>query len=208
MNATEPDFPKPEDSALAAALSRRIPIPDHILGRLHADREQILAGRAATEERVIRLVPAIDARPAVKRAAFRPWLAAAAAITVAALVTWQFWLRAPAVIAGISPSGEVASQRPEIVWENAIGKSYNVWILPEEGDYTTAPALFVAKGVRSPVSFESLKPGKGAPLGMTSLSPETDYRVLICYADAAKDPVGERLAGTPVKFRVAAGPSK
>lgn len=204
MNPSDSEFPLPEDAALATALGRVIPVPTQMLERLHADRDLAMKEcRATAAEAKVRHVIPLSSAPPVRRSAFRPWLAAAAAIVVAALATWQFWPRGPAPIANISPQGEVGTVRPEIAWENAADKSYNVWILPAEGEHTTAPALFVAKGVRSPVKFANLKPGKGAAPGTTELEPDKDYRVLICYAGTGHDPVSERLSGTPVKFRVA-----
>ena len=204
MNPSDSEFPLPEDAALAAALGRVIPIPPQVLERLHEDRAAAMreSRSAAAEAKVLHFIP-LSSAPPVRRRGFHPWMAAAAAIVVAALATWQFWPRGPAPIANISPQGEVGTVRPEIAWENAADKSYNVWILPAEGEHTTTPALFVAKGVRSPVKFADLKPGKGAPPGTTDLEPDKDYRVLICYANTGHDPVSERLAGTPVKFRVA-----
>ncbi len=203
MNPPDSEFPRPEDAALAAALGRTIPIPPQVLERLHDDRAAAMqeCRTAAAKAKVLHYIP-LSSSPPVRRRGFRPWLAIAAAIAVSAVATWQFWPRGPAAIARISPQGEVGSVRPEIAWENAADQSYNVWILPAEGDHTTTPALFVAKGVRSPVKFADLKPGKGTAPGTTELEPDKDYRVLICYAGTGHDPVSERLAGTPVKFRV------
>ena len=203
MQPPDSEFPRPEDADLAAALQRPIPVPAQVLERLHADREAAMQAARAPGG-ADNIIPFVAAP--VRRAGFRPWLAVAAAIAVAAVATWQMWFRGPAPIATHSPQGEIGTTQPEIAWENAADTSYNVWILPGEGDYTTAPALFVAKGVRSPVKFSDLKPGKTAPPGLAELQPDKDYRVLICYANAGTDPVSERIAGTPVKFRITATP--
>ncbi len=195
--------PLDEDPALATALSKRVPIPPAVLARLRAER---LQGEAKeTEKSRIVAFPSGAASARSKGRAWQ-WMAAAAAIVVAGLVAYQMrpgdTAKAGAIVTR-SPQGTVATTQPEIAWENTPGKKYNVWILPKEGDYTTAPALFVAKDVQSPVAFSALKPGKDLPADKTELDPDKDYRVLICYNDAGSPGAGERIAGTPVPFRVA-----
>ncbi|MFM7607212.1 MAG: SUMF1/EgtB/PvdO family nonheme iron enzyme, partial [Prosthecobacter sp.] len=76
------------------------------------------------------------------------------------------------------------------------GQKYDVWILPGGADHLSAPALFVAKSVTSPLRFEDMQPGTGA--GLASLETGAEYQVLVCLADAG------RMAGVPVPFRVKA----
>jgi hypothetical protein len=206
MNSSpsDPGTPRDEDAALAAALSKRVAIPPAVLARLRAERTQTGA-KTAEADKIVAFPFGSSATAHAGRTKGRawPWMAAAAAIAVAGLVGYQMWPRDPAAIVTRSPQGTVTTTQPEIAWENAPGKNYNVWILPAEGDYTTAPALFVAKGVRSPVPFSALKPGKDLPADKRSLDPEKEYRVLVCYNDTGSTGPGERIAGTPVPFRVA-----
>jgi|JI10StandDraft_1071094.scaffolds.fasta_scaffold187753_4 hypothetical protein len=124
----------------------------------------------------------------------------AAVLTLLGAITWMFIPRSPptAHVVITSPGDEVIDTRPTIAWssKDKPGQKYDVWILPAEGDHLTAPVLFVAKNVASPVAFSQLKPG---PTTTTAdLQPGTDYRVLVCLADAG------RMAGVPVPFRVIA----
>jgi hypothetical protein len=209
MNAHSPDPGSPfdEDAALAAALSKRVPIPPAVLARLRADRLQEGAAKEEAKSKIVAF-PAGASSARSKGRAWQ-WMAAAAAIMVAGLVAYQQMRPGDTNTAGggaivtRSPQGTVATTQPEIAWENTPGKKYNVWILPKEGDYTTAPALFVAKDVRSPVAFSALKPGKELPEDKKELDPDKEYRVLICYNDTGSTGPGERIAGTPVPFRVA-----
>ena len=122
-------------------------------------------------------------------------------VAVLALLVAATWLLIPgstptAHVVITSPGDEIAHTRPVIAWNShdKPGQKYDVWILPAEGDHLTAPVLFVTMGVTSPVSFDTLKPGKD--VAETSLQPGTDYRVLVCLADAG------RMAGVPVRFKV------
>ncbi|NBV85672.1 MAG: hypothetical protein EBS01_05300, partial [Verrucomicrobia bacterium] len=97
----------------------------------------------------------------------------------------------------ISPSGAIVSTRPTVEWSSgdAPGQRYDVWILSSAGDYRSAPSLFKAENVVSPVEFSTLKPGR--PEQGDALEPGLEYRVLICLAGKG------RLAGVPASFRVA-----
>jgi len=122
-----------------------------------------------------------------------------AAILVAlGVVTWLLLPRSTptAQVALTSPAAAISDTQPVIAWtsKDKPGQKYDVWILPAGGDYLKAPALFIAKGVTSPVAFISMKPGKD--LTDTALKAGMDYRVLICLADAG------RMAGVPVEFKV------
>jgi hypothetical protein len=73
-----------------------------------------------------------------------------------------------------------------------------VWILPEGADQKTAPSLFVAENVRSPLDFASLKPGPANPEKEPALKPGTRYLALVCLAG------GGRMAGITVPFQTTA----
>jgi hypothetical protein len=122
----------------------------------------------------------------------------AAVVALFAGVTWLLLPSAPATARVVitSPGDEISETQPRIAWtsKDKPGQKYDVWILPAEGDHLTAPALFVAKGVTSPVSFDKLQPSPDS--ADTALQPGTDYRVLVCLADAG------RMAGVPIPFRV------
>ncbi len=126
------------------------------------------------------------------------FLRLAAGLVVLAAVTWLLipGSTPTAHVVITSPGDEITHTRPVIAWnsQDKPGQKYDVWILPAEGDHLTAPVLFVTKGVTSPVSFDSLKPGKDVT--STALQPGADYRVLVCLADAG------RMAGVPVRFKV------
>ncbi len=200
-----PDHFPGEDEALVAALAKRVPVPSAVLARLRAERAGLK--ESETTETKIVTFPSPAALPARRRS--WTWMAAAAAIAVLlGFAGYQMWPRTPGSIITRSPAGTVDTTRPEIAWENAPGKKYNVWILPSQGDYTTAPALFVAKGVRSPLPFSALKPGKDTPPDETELKADADYRLLVCYDDAGDPGPGERIAGTPVPFKVAPAPKQ
>jgi hypothetical protein len=127
-------------------------------------------------------------------------LAAAVALLLLPRVGDDF--AAPAPMARIiitSPGDLVADPRPTIAWssKDVPGQRYDVWILPEEGDSLTCPALFTAKGIVSPVSFASLAPAHSGPsVEPPALEPGRGYRVLVCLAGVG------RHAGTPAPFRV------
>ena len=98
----------------------------------------------------------------------------------------------------LAPTGETGTKSPLIVWENAKepDQKYDVWILPKDGSQKDAEALFVSKGVRSPLEFSRMK---AARAGM-ELEPEKDYRILVCYAEEG------RLAGTASAFSLSSDP--
>jgi hypothetical protein len=126
----------------------------------------------------------------------------AAVLALLAAVTWLLLPTSTptARVIVTSPGDETNSTQPVIAWnsKDKAGQKYDVWILPATGDHLTAPVLFVTKGVTSPVTFDSLKPGKG--MTDIALQPGTDYRVLVCLADAG------RMAGVPVPFKVKPAP--
>ena len=130
-----------------------------------------------------------------------PLLRIAAVLALLATITWLLFptSTSTARVGVTSPGDEITDTRPTIAWtsKDKPGQKYDVWILPAEGDFrdpNAAPTLFKAERVTSPVAFASFKPGKG--IAATSLQPGTDYRVLVCLADAG------RLAGVPVPFKV------
>jgi len=120
---------------------------------------------------------------------------------VLALFTCLTWLLIPSApstarVVITSPGDEISATQPTIAWnsKDQPGQKYDVWILPAAGDHLTMPALFVGKSVTSPVSFAQLQPGKDH--AETALLANTDYRVLVCLAEAG------RIAGVPIPFRV------
>jgi hypothetical protein len=119
------------------------------------------------------------------------------------VVTWLVLPRGTptANVALTSPTATISDTQPVIAWtsKDKPDQKYDVWILPAEGDYLKAPTLFIAKGVKSPVAFASMKPGKD--VADTALKAGIDYRVLICLADAG------RMAGVPVSFTVKPAPA-
>lgn len=127
-------------------------------------------------------------------------LAAAVALLLLPRVGDDFAAPAPmAQIIITSPGDLVADPRPTIAWssKDAPWQRYDVWILPEEGDSLTCPALFTAKGIVSPVSFASLAPAHSGPsVEPPALEPGRGYRVLVCLAGVG------RHAGTSAPFRV------
>lgn len=208
MNPAAPDSGPPgnEDTALAAALSKRVPMSPAVLERLRTERLAMTSGPAESNNKIVAFPSGSSAAPRVRsKTRLWQWVAAAAAVIVVEITAYQMRPSEPGKPSAIvtrSPQGTISSTQPEIAWENVPGKNYNVWILPKEGDYTTAPALFVAKGVRSPIPFSALKPGKDTPPEKRELDPDKEYRVLICYNDTGLTGPGERIAGTPVPFRI------
>ncbi len=159
------------------------------VARLEAIRNQSLAsvGKKTAESRKLMLQTAIILR-------------IAAILVVLGTLTWLYLPRQSpnAEIAITSPRGDTTSTVPVINWQAKPGKSYDVWILPPEGDVLTVPAVFKAEKVRPPVDFAALKPGKDAPLA--ALKPGEDYRVLVCYADT------KRIGGIAIAFHVSPKP--
>jgi len=184
-------------------------LPPALLESLERIRREALASRAREggedreEEAGSAPAAAAPVRPFPRRAALGWCLAAAAAVAVAAV-----WLKGPpgveepaapamARVVVTSPGDRIEATRPVISWtsRDEPGQRYDVWILPEDGDYLEAPALFAAESVTSPVAFDQLEPGPEAPAD-GALEPGTGYRVLVCLADAG------RMSGRPVPFRV------
>jgi hypothetical protein len=184
---------------------------EHDLFRENADllrafEERPLSGGTKVPERV--LFDLEEARQKAVQTRKRPeqgsfirrysvLLRLAAMLVLLAAATWLL-LPANSPVARVvitSPGDVISDTRPRIAWtsKDKPGQNYDVWILPAEGDHLTAPALFVAKSVTSPVRFEQLQPGLGLD---TSLQSGVDYRVLVCLADAG------RTAGVPVPFTV------
>lgn len=189
----EPD-PFSENSDLIRAFEERpltggVKVPERVLFDLEETRQKALQARKHGGR------PSFAARQS-------GLLRLAAVLALLAAVTWLLLPTATptARVVVTSPGDEVADTRPTIAWnsKDRPGQKYDVWILPEEGDHLSAPALFVAKGVMSPVPFGTLKPGAGQDAA--GLTPGTDYRVLVCLADAG------RMAGVPVPFKVKTAP--
>jgi len=126
------------------------------------------------------------------------FLRLAAVLALFTGLTWLLIPSAPATARVVitSTGDEITATQPTIAWnsKDKPGQKYDVWILPAAGDHLSAPALFVAKSVTSPVSFDQLQPSKDH--AETALQPDTDYRVLVCLADAG------RMAGVPIPFKV------
>ncbi len=122
----------------------------------------------------------------------------AAVLTFFAGLTWLIMPHGivTAHVTITSPGDEITNTQPIIAWnsKDKPGQKYDVWILPAEGDHLTATALFVATGVTSPVAFSQMQPGKA--VASTALQSGTDYRVLVCLADAGRN------AGVPIPFKV------
>lgn len=180
--------------------------------REHADvlralEERPLSGTLQVPERVIfdleeTRQKALQARKRPAQASFvrrhSGVLRLAAILVLAATVTWLVMPHAPATARVVitSPADEITDTSPRIAWnsKDKPGQKYDVWILPGAADHLTAPALFVAKSVTSPLRFEDMQPGTGA--GPASLENGAEYQVLVCLADTG------RMAGVPVPFRV------
>lgn len=129
------------------------------------------------------------------------FLRMAAVLALLAAATWMLLpVGTPtARVVITSPGDEISDTRPTVAWnsKDKPGQKYDVWILPAEGDFrdaAAAPTLFKAEGVTSPVAFDVFKPGQG--VSDSALKPGTEYRVLVCLADAG------RLAGVPVPFKI------
>lgn len=190
---TKPD-PFQENADLIRAFEERplagaLQVPDRVRFVLEETRQKALQARK---------------RPRHSSFIFRhsSLLRMAAVLALLAAVTWLFLPKSTptARVVVTSPGDEITDTRPTIAWnsKDKAGQKYDVWILPAAGDYLTAPVLFMTKGVTSPVTFDSLKPGKG--MTDIALQPGTDYRVLVCLADAG------RMAGVPIHFKVKPAP--
>lgn len=159
------------------------PIPGPLLALLERERAEALKKRK-------------EAR------SFRSVIALASLGLAAAIAVSFVFLRPPvsdappmAKVTITSPGDSTADTRPVFAWtsKDRPDQRYDVWVLPEEGDVLTVPALFEAEDVVSPVTFDQLT--TVAATGK-ALAHGEKYRVLVCLADAG------RLAGTPVPFSV------
>lgn len=185
-------------------------VPASALARMEASRTAALA-RAAGAGNVVALsgaVPSNNGNTATPKTQVpRPgrisrvlaW--AAALVLLSAPVGWWVSQQRGSDIATASPAlaprGETGMTQPTLVWENATGQDYDVWILPEGADQKTTPALFVANKVRSPLPFALLQPGPANAEKATALKPGTPYLALVCLAGHG------RLAGVTVAFQTA-----
>lgn len=197
-----PNDPFRENADLIRAIEDAPPrgdieMPQHVLFKLERARVEALGqSQPATFSDVTR-----------RRSSFlirhSSLLRLAAVLTVLATITWLLIPGTPptAHVTITSPGDAISETQPVIAWttKDKPGQQYDVWILPAEGDHLTAPALFKAEKVTSPVAFASLKPGKGHT--DTALTAGTDYRVLVCLADMG------RTAGVPVPFKVKPAPA-
>ena len=177
-----------------------IPLPERQLFPLERARREALGAASPVPK-----IPDVRSK-AIRLVFVRRLLQVAAALILIASLTLPFLpkrsstnpLSQPVQVAKVvitSPGDFIATTRPRIAWtsKDAPGQRYDVWILPAEGDYLSAPPLFAAKSVTSPIDFAALKGGDG--ITNTGLVPGTDYRVLVCLADAG------RMAGVPVPFK-------
>ena len=195
------------DSALRRAVnSPAIPVeamPPHVLEMLDQVRREALSSQLANTAAAAgtQNVVAFPLRSARKRST-PAWLAMAACLAVAAGIA-LFYLPArlnSKKIVVLAPRGETGITKPTLVWEATPDQRYDVWILPPEGSHLQAPALFTAKSVRPPLDFSELKPAPALAdesRPTSRLEPGTDYRLLVCLADAG------RVAGVAVPFRTA-----
>ena len=183
-----------ENADLLRAIEERpltggMKVPDRVLFDLEQARGKALSSRKEPR----------DSSFFTRHSGF---LRLAAGLALLAAITWLLVPTAtPTARVVITSPGDVISEtQPRIAWtsKDAPGPKYDVGILSAEGDHLTAPALFVAKSVTSPVSFTQLQPGPEA--AATGLKPGTVYRVLVCMADAG------RMAGVPIPFRVNPAP--
>jgi len=201
------DDPLTENADLLHAFEERpltggMKVPERVLLELEKKREAAVRGscfsviQGGAQDAPKRELPAGGTRTSARR----PFVLLRLAAVLALLATGT-WLLLPtatptARVVVIAPGDVISETRPRIAWnsKDKPGQKYDVWILPAEGDYLTAPVLFVAKEVTSPVQLDEMKPGPEM-LG-TELEAGKDYRVLVCLAAVG------RHAGVPVPFRV------
>lgn len=168
-------------------LTGSLQVPEHVIFDLEETRQQARLKQKG-----------IASRGFIRRNS--AWLRVAAVLVLAAAVTWMVLPHSPAMARVVitSPGDEIEDAKPRITWnsKDKLGQKYDVWILPGGADPLTAPALFVAKSVTSPLRFEDMQPGAG----QASLQAGGTYQVLVCLADSG------RMAGVPVPFRVKAIP--
>jgi len=186
------------------AIVEDTPLPPAVLQFLEKSRRDALSARTAevaSPEAGDKIAPFKSERP--PRHAWSTGLALAACLALLAGLA-AVWLRPPAAsskdIVILAPRGETGFTQPTIAWDAKAGQRYDVWILGAEGSHLDAPALYIAKGVQPPLSLAALQPGpalQGQPNPRATLLPGTDYRLLVCLADAG------RIAGIAVPFRTA-----
>jgi hypothetical protein len=188
-----------------------IAIPSHALFVLERARRDALQAKGVASPAVVSMdkpglpsvLSATSDRSSYAGGSRSNLLRWAAILVALGVVTWLVLPRGTptANVALTSPTATISDTQPVIAWtsKDKPDQKYDVWILPAEGDYLKAPTLFIAKGVKSPVAFASMKPGKD--VADTALKAGIDYRVLICLADAG------RMAGVPVSFTVKPAPA-
>jgi len=205
------DDPFVENADLVRAIEDAPPrgdiaIPSHALFVLERARRDALQAKGVASPAVVSMdkpglpsvLSATSDRSSYAGGSRSNLLRWAAILVALGVVTWLVLPRGTptANVALTSPTATISDTQPVIAWtsKDKPDQKYDVWILPAEGDYLKAPTLFIAKGVKSPVAFASMKPGKD--VADTALKAGIDYRVLICLADAG------RMAGVPVSFTV------
>jgi hypothetical protein len=210
------DDPFVENADLVRAIEDAPPrgdiaIPSHALFVLERARRDALQAKGVASPAVVSMdkpglpsvLSATSDRSSYAGGSRSNLLRWAAILVALGVVTWLVLPRGTptANVALTSPTATISDTQPVIAWtsKDKPDQNYDVWILPAEGDYLKAPTLFIAKGVKSPVAFASMKPGKD--VADTALKAGIDYRVLICLADAG------RMAGVPVSFTVKPAPA-
>jgi hypothetical protein len=210
------DDPFVENADLVRAIEDAPPrgdiaIPSHALFVLERARRDALQAKGVASPAVVSMdkpglpsvLSATSDRSSYAGGSRSNLLRWAAILVALGVVTWLVLPRGTptANVALTSPTATISDTQPVIAWtsKDKPDQKYDVWILPAEGDYLKAPTLFIAKGVKSPVAFASMKPGKD--VADTALKAGIDYRVLICLADAG------RMAGVPVSFTVKPAPA-
>ncbi len=195
---------------LKAGLSKMPPMPAHILNRLRAgeeadwqERERTQKQKTTTPQGFTVIQGGASSATKPKAAAPRKTMHAGAWLALAAMMV------AAAFITSLVLKGDGATQ-PTFAWTNAKdpGQLYDVWVLPADGsDAETAPAMFVAKNVRSPVSLAQMAPGpKESPTKPLLLEKEKPHRLLVCLATVGKFG-GDAVPFTPQKQVEVAAPS-
>lgn len=180
--------------------------PGKVLSELDQTRRDALAHRLAAEAKssgAENVAPLAGDRAAKKRWSVADWGAIAASLAVVAGMAYLIFgpQKADDSIVVLAPRGETGLAQPTLIWEAEPNQRFDVWILPAEGSHVDAPALFVAKNIQPPVAFADLQPGpvlQGQTDASRALAPNTQYRLLVCIANAG------RLAGTTFPFHTAA----
>jgi len=186
-------------------------MPEGLRDRLATERQAVQAERrknapAAEHGKTVPLPASVEERAELEKrgagkrvAPQKPqsWIhgfaIAAAVLLFAGVGALWIWRPAPRPAAvALSPGLETSVTNPTLVWENAPGQLYDVWVLPPGGPVETTPAIFAASGVTSPAPFSKLTPKSAAK----ALDEGQDYRLLICLAGT------NRIGGVAVPFRV------